>query len=489
MPNAWLRSGDAEIVEKRLGVSYYSFVSSVLEQHFHEKEVEFKRTTGSAYYLPNGYLNYEGPLYLFHVYRPMMQGIIPFTGEIPAIKELLCTKSIVIYSGDVQKSPKDEELGDTFIKNVIHQFKSEGIDLVVWRYYKFVQMMDGAYDHAIEDAVYRTNLLNKYLDYDEPVVKSVIEKNQNAIINLSKALQNDRLCLVLGAGVSAASKIPMWADIVSEFMGILVEKSFTEQNYSPSKEQMIALSKNLYRINNSSPLTKMRYIKNGFTNKEYLDILHNILYGNGEDLKSDTDLLYAIANLCEPLGGYSWARVKRIITYNFDGLLEKCFDELRIRYNIVCNGEQRYKDNNLTIYHVHGYLPRNRHEPGSDIIFSEEDYHRLYSDPYNWSNVVQLDCFRENICLFIGCSMTDPNIRRLLDASKSSSNTHYCIMMRNSKNSDIGSFARELINRYKEIDEQLTTNFYNSIGVEIVWVDSFDEIPILLKGIDKKAHL
>ncbi len=77
--------------------------------------------------------------------------------------------------------------------------------------------------------------------------------------------------------------------------------------------------------------------------------------------------------------------------------------------------------NDLPIYHVHGYLPQHStdFDNNSDnlIVFSERAYHTIYADPFSWSNIIQLYTLKENTCLFIGLSITDPNMRRLLDIS------------------------------------------------------------------------
>ena len=87
------------------------------------------------------------------------------------------------------------------------------------------------------------------------------------------------------------------------------------------------------------------------------------------------------------------------------------------------------------MYHVHGYLPSNFLEESKEpnLIFTEEDYHRVYRDSYSWSNLAQLSALRENTCLFIGCSLTDPNLRRLLDvAARNGENPrHYAFLKKN----------------------------------------------------------
>ena len=70
------------------------------------------------------------------------------------------------------------------------------------------------------------------------------------------------------------------------------------------------------------------------------------------------------------------------------------------------------------MYHVHGYLPRTGRIPDSmELVFSEDAYHNQFIDPFSWSNLILLNKLTQNTCLFIGVSLTDPNMRRLLDVA------------------------------------------------------------------------
>lgn len=77
-------------------------------------------------------------------------------------------------------------------------------------------------------------------------------------------------------------------------------------------------------------------------------------------------------------------------------------------------------DKKLKIYHVHGFLPQDGDiGAGNKITLGEFVYHEQYNNIYSWNNIVQINKFRDNTCLFIGTSLTDPTIRRLLDIAKS----------------------------------------------------------------------
>ena len=111
-------------------------------------------------------------------------------------------------------------------------------------------------------------------------------------------------------------------------------------------------------------------------------------------------------------------RIKDIITFNFDDLLEKKFKQKSISYEsftqkTYLNKSKNHDKNNVEIYHVHGYIEEDMSPDEidlDDIIFSEEEYHKVYNDPVNWSNMKQVNALRENIvylsdvhCLILIC--------------------------------------------------------------------------------------
>ena len=212
--------------------------------------------------------------------------------------------------------------------------------------------------------------------------------------------------------------------------------------------------------------------------------MHSALYGQSVNI--DTKLLNAIAKISTPQRAY--CGIKSIITYNFDDLLERKLAQRDIQYNIISDEGERQLVDKLNVYHVHGYLPSDFSEFSKEpnLIFSEEDYHKVYRDSYSWSNLAQLSALRENTCLFIGCSLTDPNLRRLLDvaARNGESPRHYAFLKKKKVKEKRNDEAvnKDVLELYQRIDDNIQTAYYKKLGLNIIWIDEFEEIPHILNG-------
>jgi hypothetical protein len=68
-------------------------------------------------------------------------------------------------------------------------------------------------------------------------------------------------------------------------------------------------------------------------------------------------------------------------------------------------------------------------------VFSEDEYHAEYSDPYKWSNMTQMSLLGRYPGLFVGLSLEDPNIRRLIDVTHRQypENANYAILPRKNR--------------------------------------------------------
>ena len=116
-----------------------------------------------------------------------------------------------------------------------------------------------------------------------------------------------------------------------------------------------------------------------------------------------------------------------------------------------------------------------------NFVFSEDEYHTEYADPYRWSNLTQISLLGRNKGLFVGLSLQDPNLRRLIDVThKQYPNIwHYAILPRASAPADQDAPSIILAN----LSEDVETTSFRKIGVKVLWVNDVrtDLAPLILK--------
>ncbi len=327
--------------------------------------------------------------------------------------------------------------------------------------------------------------------------KSTTISRQQAIRNINDSYQKEKLVLVLGAGVSLEFGVPSWGILLQNLMVHTIKE---ENNVSN------VLSKLFNDIFAPNPLIAGRYLQDYFENNDssFESMVRDVLYST-IDKDRDSELLSEIVKICVAPG--KSPNLDSIVTYNFDDILEYKLEktEMEIPYKSVFGIGIEIKNGELPIYHVHGYLPESEKLSDSNkITFGENNYHQQYSDIYSWNNIVQINKFRENTCVFIGSSLTDPNIRRLLDIAlrqKGNKRKHHYIFKKKIDNKSLSEKLKKTLNTPEilnnknnaglDFDEtiELLTDIYErfeendsaSFGVQTIWVNDWDEIPKILK--------
>jgi hypothetical protein len=297
--------------------------------------------------------------------------------------------------------------------------------------------------------------------------------------------------------VSIGSGLPNWDDLV----GALFVSMVTEQlSGDVDDEQAIAVAKAAQALGGDSPLLSARYLRRGIEEGSAGDpvafqrTLSKALYRRLDDEFGASPLLAELAKLCTPLR--TGAKVHAAITYNFDDLLEAELDNESVRHCTVFSGREYPTAEELPIYHAHGFVPRSidRFDGLKEgiLAFSEEGYHQLFRDPYHWTNVVQLQAFQQQTCVFIGLSMTDPNLRRLLEyaAQRDDEPRHYVFLKRHSADDlirespldhrDAPVLEADTAADYLRVHHALQERVLRELGLKVVWVESYDDIPAAL---------
>jgi len=378
------------------------------------------------------------------------------------------------------------ELQDGTRKRIEEKKKQLNFDLIIWDIDDLVRMFSSNESLFVEtynnlNTVLLRDTINDGISRKN---STYLEKRKKYVEQLHAQYENDNIVLFLGAGASNEAKIATWDTLISELFVTLIDKQLSASHIQIEKKDRKRIVKAVINQNGKSPLLQTRFLRSGFES-DFEELVRKILY---KDAVDSSDLLEEIGQLCIPNRGK--LGVRAIINYNFDDLVEKNLKRLRVKYRSIY-GEGMIPDAaELGIYHVHGFLPQEKEDyenlAKSLLVFSEEGYHKLMLEPYNWANISQLNYMINNTCLFVGLSMTDPNMRRLLEiaAKKRIENggecQHYVIMRRFKLND---SEEVEAIKSFERVNESLQETFFSELGVNLLWIDEFSEIPILLKQI------
>lgn len=278
------------------------------------------------------------------------------------------------------------------------------------------------------------------------------QSRAQAIKQLRAAHRSGNLVLYLGAGVSVGSSLPTWQHLVAAMYFAALSQDSGRVIRQAYRNYLLAISE-WYLTKDDEPIEiTARKIRAFYSANEQLDdfmrSLHATLYAAMVDpggyparwqeiqtLLRNNRTLNAVRHLCRSsvAGRRS---VRSVVTYNYDNLLEMSLrvntldsvvhdppSDLRKRepYQSLWRSSPPWDRQRLPIYHVHGFIPLNRrHETSSpsEILFTEEEFNMAANNAYSWSNVVQIECMTNAVGLAIGLSMTDRNMRRLLDACR-----------------------------------------------------------------------
>ncbi|SDB53773.1 SIR2-like domain-containing protein [Pseudomonas sp. NFACC23-1] len=334
----------------------------------------------------------------------------------------------------------------------------------------------------------------------ERTVRSWKEDRDQLVKVVAEKYRAGRFSLILGAGVSSSAGLPDWNTLLNSlFVSMLSQENFGGPQGDPVK--VSAIVARLMEVDGPSTLMLARYIRKGLAvgspveQQGFVDAITHQLYSlRDKRFSVESDLISSIAKLCTPTR--TGANVKSILTYNFDDFIERALLSRSLIHKSVFEEFETPTAEELPIYHVHGFLPEDRQRYSNldrcTLVFSEEGYHQIYRDAYHWSNLVQLNSFKESSCLMIGLSLTDPNLRRLLEiASKSIEEPkHFAFMRRlTPKKFMEGTSGKPLkisntmVERFLERHHATNEELMRELGVSVIWYEEYGDIPEILNKI------
>lgn len=253
----------------------------------------------------------------------------------------------------------------------------------------------------------------------------VKSRYNNNIASIKEAIINDRLVVFAGAGVSKDSGIPLWVELED---GI---KSRLNENTNEKDALKIA---------------QMLYNEKG--EKEYNDILKELLFSNS----SSYNLLHEILLDINP---------QHIITTNYDSYFEDVIKDEGLPFSIVSKDEDLpYAKHKKLLVKYHGDFENH------NIVLKESDY-LDFSQNNTLKEVFVKSLFSNKIILFVGYSVSDPNLKLLIREIQYILKKHYQ--------------RAYLLTAKKEVSDS-EVKYFEKLGVNIVFQESQFVLDDISKG-------
>lgn len=326
----------------------------------------------------------------------------------------------------------------------------------------------------LKEIAKHTNSHNKEISQDsvwQPERQDVLIKRA------AKCLKDTKCSFILGAGVSVDAGSPSWDELLKQIMdGVAGHYPLTGTDYS-----------NINSRCGWSALITARYVVDGyFKDDDLIQKMRSIIYKNKKcnynNSPTAIPLIAEITKVCN---------VESLLTFNYDEFVEEALDKIGVKY-VPVYGKGAIADDEKPIYHIHGYISRYKGRIDSYPVLSEREYHRLYSDDFHWSNVELLHALTRNTCFLVGLSMSDPNLRRLLDIARyddSGRARHFIFMRKEPLDISHPDTAKDQ-KHWNNVERQ-----FEQLGLNIIWFDynpadksDFTDLAVKLKGILTQAN-
>ena len=364
------------------------------------------------------------------------------------------------------------------------------------------------------------SLLSLFPEYRRKAyLANVAAQQEDYISELAEAYRHKGLVLYLGAGVSRSVGLPNWSELVRSLTVAMMTRkvktaieTFKDVPSEKYWEVLREIQKDVEQETDpGKPILVMaRALKDELGN-DLADVLGRTLYrpvwrylrakrfhaefrGKKRELRpagqlpssSLLDAIVALTRAERDVRG-----VQAIVNYNFDDLVDEKLREQNVRCKTLRSGRDRVPPGVLPCYHVHGVLPLSafshfRPSLGANavgnFVFSEDEYHEEYSDAYRWSNMTQMSFLGRHTGLFVGLSMEDPNIRRLVDVTHRQypEVPNYAILTRKRALKNARDNKKTVL---RNLFEEVEGSSFGKIGVRAIWADNFSDVPKIIRGV------
>jgi hypothetical protein len=270
------------------------------------------------------------------------------------------------------------------------------------------------------------------------------------------------LTVITGAGASMEASLPSWPTLIER----LLERVAADD---PLLADPVARGEWVAKTLAQEDLLAAGAIVEVLADDDLATLLPQALYA-GEDPATfePGPIAHQVANVRRCFGESA-----TLLTTNYDDLIERAllangFSKRDVRAYVQ---SRAVKTPVIPVTHLHGLA--GREGAPKKLVLSEEQYHRMQRGS-SWQERCMTKHLQSSSCLFVGTSLTDPNlIRYLYGYKQSSARTHAAIFVRQGEtdgaSAEVGA-ARE----------RAAAKRWGRCGVQAIFVDHFADAAQLL---------
>ncbi len=278
-----------------------------------------------------------------------------------------------------------------------------------------------------------------------------------AIQTLRRLSRASHLSIVLGAGASVAAGLPDWSHLVKNLLARPKRRKGSEEIAEAllQAQGFLLGAEAAFGPGVSSATRKQK-------------IAEALFGGESRNDFEPSHLHFAVGALAQARGPTGI----QLFTTNYDDLLERAFELSGLK----CFSRFDFLDpsglDSFTVHHLHGLLGRKRKDgrylESQDIVLTQSDYDRLYRPEHDWPGEDLPKAASRGPLLFLGTTLTDPNLVRYLNRLKDRRlGPHVQVLPRQGL-----GVSQDLFPRFA----QRLSDQWSKSNVEVVFVEDFVDV-------------
>lgn len=278
---------------------------------------------------------------------------------------------------------------------------------------------------------------------------------------IQRLAASPHLSLVVGAGASIPSQLPGWEKLINR---LLTRESFGTS--SSVADRIVATQGYLLAA-------EAAFARGATADERKAQVALALYEENARESFLPSELHQAIALLASQRGPDGL----QIFTTNYDELIEQALRSQGLKCRPRYTAANRGSRSAFPIHHIHGFLGLSK--DSKDVVLGHTDYARISVGSSDWPGEAISTAASNGPVLFVGASLTDPNLLRILDRLKDREYEKSVLVLAR-QGLDVPWGLREEFRRLLEIQ-------WSHYNVEVVLLEDFCDISLFVREL-ASAH-